>query len=112
MKKPNAELVATIKTNLESNPRWIERAIVVLYERQTADEKMVQETGHNNGVGFNKPDARRMSFIAEFLKKGGHLTTEKALKYGLRLQKYAGQLARIAEEKAAAQAVQNTAKAA
>ncbi len=87
----------TIKAKLLSNPDWVERAILVLYERQTADEQVAQETGHDNNMGFNKPDATRMSFVAEFLKSGKHLTREKALNvYGRRLQKYAGQLARIA----------------
>jgi hypothetical protein len=93
-------LTATIKQNLLTNPAWVERAIIVLYERQTRDEQVAQETGHDNNMGFNKPDARRMSFVAEFLKGGKHLTHEKALNvYGKKLQKYAKQLARIAQEK-------------
>ena len=77
----------------------------MLHDLQTSDEKATQETGHNNAQGFNKPDARRMSFVAEFLKSGKHLTREKALgTYGVRLQKYAGQLARIAMANEAAKA--------
>lgn len=96
-------LVATIKNKLATNKAWIERALVVLHDRQTIDEQATQHTAHDNNKGFNKPDARRMSFVASFLKSGGHLTEEKALKvYGPKLQKYAKQLARIAQEKKAA----------
>jgi hypothetical protein len=100
-------LVTTIKNNLLTNPAWVERAIIVLYDRQTQDEQVAQETGHDNNQGFNKPDARRMSFVAEFLKGGKHLTREKALGvYGVKLQKYAKQLARIAQEKKVAPVAQ------
>lgn len=100
-------LTATIKEKLISNPAWVERAILVLFERQTSDEQLTQETGHDNNQGFNKPDAKRMSFVAEFLKKGGHLTKEKALGvYGKKLCKYAKQLAKIAQEKKATEEAQ------
>ena len=96
----------TLKNKIASmllvDPAWVERAIVVLYQHQTSDEQASQETGHNNGRGFNKPDARRMSFVAEFLLSGKHLTRQKALEtYGPRLVKYSGQLARIALAKQA-----------
>lgn len=95
-------LVTTIRGNLMTNPKWVEAAILALYAKQTSDEQATQETGHDNRQGFNKPDARRMSFVAEFLKSGKHLTREKALgTYGRKLQKYAGQLARIAMAKQA-----------
>jgi len=109
MKTKSAETVAfealveTIKVKLLTNPEWVERAILALYEKQTSDEQATMETGHDNNMGFNKPDARRMSFVAEFLKGGKHLTKEKALGvYGVKLQKYAKQLARIAQAKKAA----------
>jgi hypothetical protein len=91
-----------ISKNLATNPKWVEAAILALYEKQTEDEKVMQETGHDNGMGFSKPDARRMSYVAEFLKKGGHLTHEKALNvYARKLQKYTTQLAKIAQAKQA-----------
>ena len=96
-------LVATIREKLATNKAWIERAVIALHDRQTTDEQATNETTHDNRKGFNKPDARRMSFVANFLKSLGHLTEEKALTvYGPRLQKYAKQLARIAQEKKAA----------
>jgi hypothetical protein len=79
---------------------WVERAILALYERQTSDEQAQGDTKHSNKMGFSSADARRMSFIAEFLLSGKHLTREKALGvYGPRLQKYAKQLAIISQAK-------------
>lgn len=87
----------TIAAKLLCDPKWVEKAILVLYDRQTSDEQAGGETRHDNAQGFTSADAKRMSFVAEFLKSGKHLTREKALgTYGHRLQKYAGQLARIA----------------
>lgn len=88
---------AKIESKLSSSPAWVERAILALYERQTVDEQEGGETRHDNKQGFTSADAKRMSFVAEFLKRGRHLTSEKALGvYGPRLRKYSGQLARIA----------------
>jgi hypothetical protein len=97
-------LTTTIRANLITNPAWVERAILVLFERQTQDEQTSDETRHDNNMGFTSADARRMSFVAKFLQGGKHLTREKALGvYGPRLQKYAKQLAKIAMAKKAAQ---------
>lgn|SRR5487761_2189874 len=99
MSKPSSEVVDQIKAGLSVNPKWVERAIIVLFEKQTNDEQAALDTKYVNGQGFTSADARRMSFVAKFLLSGKHLTREKALGiYGRRLQKYAVQLARIAEE--------------
>lgn len=88
-----------IENKLSTNPVWVERAILALYARQTSDEQVSVETRHTNRKGFNKPDAKRMSFVANFLINGGHLTKEKALGvYAGKLKKYSGQLAKIANE--------------
>ena len=86
-----------IKTLLTTRPVFVERSILKLHERQTADERATKSTNHRNNIGFNGADAPGMSFVADFLKKGGHLTSAKALgKYGPRLVKYIGQLVQIA----------------
>ena len=111
IQSPDAVKFETMKTmiaaKLLDDPAWVEKAILVLYERQTADEQAGGETRHDNNQGFTSADARRMSFVAEWLRKSkrNHLSREKALgTYGRRLQKYAGQLARIALAKTPPQA--------
>lgn len=105
MNKQTRALAETIKTNLKTNPAWVERAILALYAKQTTDEQSALDTRYQNHQGFTSADARRFSFVAQFIQKGGHLTREKALGvYAVRLQKYAGQLATIALAKAAQKA--------
>ena len=93
-------LKGNIRAKLLVDRNWIERAILVLFERQTSDEKSSEETNHNNFVGFNKSDAARLSFVAKFLLNGGRLKPEKAVQvYGPKVAKYAAQLARVVYEK-------------
>jgi len=83
---------------LNKNVRAVEKAIVALYERQTHDEQVTHGTRHHNRIGFSAADAKRLSFIADFLNKGGHLKTETCQKYLPRVLKYRKQLAAIANE--------------
>jgi hypothetical protein len=92
-------LVARIQANLTRNNAWIERALIVLHDRQTDDEKYVQHTRHDNQKGFNKPDATTLSTLAEIVKAGCPLTTDQYAEAAIRLRKYTKQLARIAQEK-------------
>ena len=94
---------------LNTRPAAAEKAILALYARQTEDEQPTLATRHSNGRGFNASDARKMSFIAEFLRKGGHMKAETCRKHAPRLRKYAGQLVEVANANLAAKAAANTA---
>lgn len=94
---------------LQTNDKAIARALVALNERQTASERNSQSTFNDNGEGFVPCDARMGTSMAEFYTRYGRLS-EKQLAYWkrtnvrgvMRICKYAGQLVRIAEAKAAA----------
>jgi len=114
-KSPATVRIETMKRAISArllvSPTQVESAILALYAKQTSDEQAGGDTRHNNAQGFTSADAKRMSFVAEFLKSGKHLTHEKALgTYGRKLQKYTGQLARmaIAKEDRDASARRNT----
>lgn len=47
----------SIRLLLMTNDRAVERALVVLFERQTKDEQAAATTTHLNFVGFNAADA-------------------------------------------------------
>lgn len=49
-----------LQQELDANPKWIERAIVVLYERQTADEKATKSAA-NRRLQNSSPSWRRRS---------------------------------------------------
>ena len=88
--------IQEIKNKVTTDRRWLERAIVAIFNFQTYSEQRNSETNEDNGVGFNGPDAYMMSYYANWIKSGKHLSgahLEKAFK---KIGKYAGQLTKIA----------------
>lgn len=98
----------SIKTLLSTSLPAIERAILVIYERQTLDEKATESTSHNNGVGFSAVDAEILSsFAAQIQRKQGRgvalgacLSEKQMVIAKKRMLVYARQLAEVANEKA------------
>ena len=90
----------TIREKIASNDVMVERSLLKLYARQTADEKASQTTSHENGMGFNGTDAFILSSFAEWVTKGaakgipeGKRLSEKQKEIARKkLPKYAGQL--------------------
>jgi hypothetical protein len=94
---------------LNTSNKAIARALVVLNERQVRDEQVSEQTRYQNGIGFTPADARMGTSMANFYSKFNRLS-DKQIAYwrkpnvkGVpRINKYAGQLVEIAQEKAAA----------
>jgi hypothetical protein len=81
---------------LNTNDRAVERGIVAIWQRQTADEQGSDTTRHSNGVGFSGWSARSGSYYAKWVESGRRLTgkhLDKARKIALH---HVGQLTRIA----------------
>jgi hypothetical protein len=111
---------AEIRENLATKPAWVERALVRLYERQTADEKQRGATVNLNFRGFQPMDAKLFSSFARQILKGYTLSPKQlaccgvktpALPAGSRVKywkgapaicKYAKQLMKVIEEDAKA----------
>lgn len=92
---------------LLTNDRAVARALVVLYNRQTADEQVSEDTRHLNGIGFTGADGGVGTSMAKFFLARGYLTPKqlaywrKPNKRGVaRICKYAGQLLDEAQRKA------------
>jgi len=101
-----------IITLLRTNDRAIARALVVLADRQTADEQASESTRYDNGRGFRPCHARMGTSMAKFFRARGYLSAKQvaywraAMKSGqMRIEIYAGQLMDAAKVKAAARAV-------
>lgn len=100
-----------IRHKLATDERWVRRALIRLYQRQTADEKVSQQTRNHNLRGFQPADARWFTRLAEFaIKYPNRPLSEKQLKLVWRpwrnepaICKYAGQILRIMQEDAQAQ---------
>lgn len=86
---------------LRSNPRAVERAMVVIYDRQTTDEKAVSTTRHSNNRGFQACDARRGSYYARWVLSGKHLTGNHLERARTMAIKYRRQLVDAAKAKEA-----------
>jgi hypothetical protein len=59
---------------LETNDKWVERALLVVFENQTSLEQSTERTRDNNGIGFTAYDAEFYTSLAKSLKKYGRLT--------------------------------------
>lgn len=97
-----------IKNLLQNNPRAVGRALIVLRNRQTADEQVAQDTRHKNGRGFRPCHARMGTSMANQFESRGFLTPKqidywrRTMKDGnMRIGIYARQLIEEAKYKAA-----------
>jgi hypothetical protein len=70
----------------------VERAMVAIWERQTADEQETQGTRHHNGRGFAAWSARSGTYFAEWVRSGRHLTGKHLVKARKIALHHAGQL--------------------
>ena len=90
---------AEIEEKITKDQAWLERAILALYEYQTLDERKAEISVEENNVGFNKPDAGRLSYYAKWIMNGKHLSGPHIEIARNKIQKYCGQLTKIANNK-------------
>ena len=91
-----------IREKLATNDAWLIRAVMAIFEKQTAQEQTSEETRENNGVGFNGTDAAILSSFAKFYAARGFLSPKQLAIARRKMPKYAGQLLTIAQAKAKA----------
>lgn len=88
-----------VKFNIATDQKWLERAIQVIYLRQTMDERRAGETKHSNGIGFTGADAKYLSYLARWLDSGKFLSGAHLAKARKLMPKYAGQILEIITNK-------------
>jgi hypothetical protein len=94
---PNARYTKeSIRNLLSNNDRAVERAMVAIFNYQTADEQSTQHTRHNNNVGFTSWAAKKGSYYAKWVLNGRHLTRHHLDNARKIANHHAGQLAKIA----------------
>ena len=86
-----------VKDLLATDLKWMERGVIVLYERQTEDEQKSGQTQVYNNRGFNGTDSRYMTWVAKWLleHKSHHLNEKHRAKVAKSLPKYWGQIMEI-----------------
>ncbi len=119
MHKPEAILEANdktaiqmIKDNLATSDKWVLRAVLVIFEGQTAAEQDTESTREHNGIGFNSADAEILSSFAKQIidheagksKFRSPLSPRQMAMARKKISKYAKQLLRVSRAKAAAAA--------
>lgn len=102
------ETVTTIRALLDRSNYAVEEALLRLYDRQTADEQSREATVERNGMGFGAFDAAFLSSLAVQVRenrrgypKGQRLSVKQMALARRKVMRYAGQLALVANEKAA-----------
>ena len=98
MKITKKAKIAFIKEKLKSDDNWAKKALLRIYENQTAAEQESGETVENNGIGFTGVDANILTSFAEGLKKYGNLTVKQMAYLHKAIVKYAGQIYNISDD--------------
>ena len=90
--KTKSEIVASLRVQLSNRPSQALKALVILFNRQTTDEKMGLHTRHVNFVGFSHRDSVFLTSLAKQYINKGSLTTAQMVCLHRIIPRYAGQL--------------------
>ena len=91
-KATKAELLNYLRRMITSNEVWATKALVRIYDNQTADEQRTESVNHENGIGFTGGDSRLLSRFAEWYKSHGWLSQKQMVWVFRKIGKYAAQL--------------------
>lgn len=86
-----------LKNLLIHNNKALFRAIVLVYDSQTNEEKNRGKSIENNNIGFSKIDAYEMGHIAQKIKAGKDLTQKELTAARYKMPKYWKQLMNISK---------------
>ena len=86
---------AYLQNLLKTREGALLKAILIIYENQTHEEKCAGESVEDNGIGFNKFDAITMSEIAKKLKNGQGISPKEIALAKITMPKYWKQLMRV-----------------
>lgn len=68
------ELIDQIRKSLNESARAVEAALMILWERQTHDEKSREDTHETNSLGLAVPHASNVAYYAKWIQAGNHLS--------------------------------------
>lgn len=90
-----------IKAKILVDDRWLIRGLLAIFAKQTEHEQISDQTTEHNLRGFNGVDGFILTRFAKFYNKFGYLSPKQLAIARRKMLKYCGQLAKIAEAKAA-----------
>lgn len=91
----------SIQNLLKSNDRAVYRALVAIFDRQTASEQSGDTTNVVNGIGFSRFDAPFCSDLAKRVKAGYSLSPKQLAVARNKMMRYHRQLVDVANEREA-----------
>jgi hypothetical protein len=91
------DLIEHLRRRLAHDPRWALRALLRIYQNQTADEQVKDAAIERNGIGFSGPDAEILSSFARQYQRRGSLSPRQMEVLMRKMPSYARQLARCTE---------------
>lgn len=89
---------AYLKDLVKTNDQALYKAIVLIHDRQTVEEKAQKESTEHNQIGWTKWDAKEMGDIAIKIKREEPLTIGELAKARNKMQKYWKQLMHISKQ--------------
>lgn len=81
-----------IRSMLKSNDQWALRALVIVFDNQTSDEQLTEDTRYHNGIGFTGADARFLSSLAKQYQLRGRLSDKQLYHLHKKMPKYCRQI--------------------
>ena len=86
------DMIEQLRHRLASNDRWALRALIRIYQNQTADEQCRETTIERNGIGFTGPDAEILTSFARQYQRRGGLSERQMILLRRRIPAYARQI--------------------
>lgn len=86
----------SIKQLLVTNDKALVRGLLVIHGLQTRTEQEVGHTNTENGVGFSHAHAEFATSLVNFYRRKGFLSPKQLQAARKVMQRYAGQLAKVA----------------
>lgn len=81
-----------IREMLKSNKAWALRALTIVFNNQTADEQVSEDTRYQNGIGFTGADASFLTSLAKQYQKWGRLSEKQIACVHRKIPKYTRQI--------------------
>lgn len=94
--KSKKEIESAIKSQITTNPKQAVKAMLRIFEYQTADEQQNGSVYEYNGVGFTGTDSQILTSFCNFYTQHGYLSEKQIAILTKKIAKYAGQLTRLA----------------
>ena len=88
-----------LKHLIRTNELALLKSIVLIYDNQTEEEKLIGVSAGENKIGFNRWDAEEMTHIARKIKRGIPLKQNEIIHAKLTMPKYWKQLMVISKQK-------------